>query len=71
MKYLFIFQHRYTEDYFNNSDIEKLSCVKIKLLKMQIYQKKKKENYRKFDFNIENNCYDLNQVINIINVVQL
>lgn len=43
MKYLFIFQHRYTEDYFNNSDIEKLSCVKIKLLKMQIYQKKKKK----------------------------
>lgn len=42
MKYLFVFQHRYTEDYFNNSDIEKLSCVKIKLLKMQIYQKKKK-----------------------------
>lgn len=27
--------------------------------------------YRKFDFNIENNCYDLNQVINIINVIQL
>lgn len=43
----------------------KLSCLKCR------YTKKKKENYRKFDFNIENNCYDLNQVINIINVVQL
>lgn len=38
MKYLFIFQYRYREDYFNNSDIEKL--WKLSRLKYR-YTKKK------------------------------
>lgn len=63
MKYLFIFQYRYTEDYFNNSDIEKL--WKLSRLKCR-YAKKKKE---KISWNMY--LHFINQVINIINVTQL